>query len=315
MDRTKLVWRCIYGTAFVVGLACGWPAPDPVAEAGALPAGPATPAAGRSPGCGDPPPAAAPDAVEVAGRRRELIVAVPAGYDPQVPHDLVVAFHGRTSPAEKVRRYYELEPGRDGRHGPPAIFVYPSALKASDGKFSWQDPGDRPGALRDYTLFDRVLQTMSASYCIDKARVFVVGHSLGATFANGLACARGADIRGVATIGGGIDRSDCRGSVAALVMHNPKDDLVPVREGERARDAFLKQDGLAGTAPERIEVAGFACERWGGAAATDPVVWCRHDEDTDSRGRFYPHTWPEAAGPAIVDFFADLDPPAVAERD
>jgi polyhydroxybutyrate depolymerase len=299
MDRTKLFWHGVYAASFLAGVSLGWPEHEARAQDEAPP--------GLTAGCGRSAPEAPPARVEVRGRQREMIVAVPEGYRPDEPHDLVVAFHGRTSPAERVRRYYGLE-----RHADVAIFVYPVALTAKDGRFSWQDPGDPPGSLRDYELFDRVLAEIGDRYCVDRARVFVVGHSLGASFANSLACARGDRIRGAATVGGGITRSACEGEVAALVMHNPKDDLVPISEGERARESYLAQNGHRGTEPEPVEVAGFGCRRWGEDA---PVVWCPHDEDHDSRGRFYPHTWPEAAGGAIIDFFEALDAEGVAARE
>jgi polyhydroxybutyrate depolymerase len=310
MDRTRLAWRGIHAACFAAGVALGWPEGSAQAEAEVPYPPPATERVARSDGCGKPAPAAPPASVEVGGRERALIVAIPEGYRPDAPLPLVVAFHGRTSPAERVRRYYGLE-----GEGPPAIFVYPGALPAGDGRFSWQDPGDRAGALRDFALFDRVLETMAATYCLDRERVFVVGHSLGASFANDLACARGDRIRGVAAVGGGISRAPCAGEVAALVMHNPKDEQVPVAEGERARDAHLARNRLAGSPAEPVRVGGFACLRWGGPAAAAPVVWCPHDEDRDHAGRYYPHTWPESAGSAIMGFFAGLDAPAVAEAE
>ncbi|PON19038.1 hypothetical protein C2W62_04810 [Candidatus Entotheonella serta] len=36
----------------------------------------------------------------------------------------------------------------------------------------------------------------------------------------------------------------CNGAVAAMIVHNPKDRLVPFPGGRRARDTFLKYNGL-----------------------------------------------------------------------
>ena len=262
-----------------------------------LPAASADPAQG----CGHQPPPAAPSSVEVDGQPRGLIAVVPASYRPAEPHALVIAFHGRTNSNTEARRYYDLE-----RHAPePTIFVYPSALRARDGSFDWSEPGNPPGALRDFALFDAVLALMARSYCIDQARVFAVGHSLGAWFVNSLGCARGAALRAIATLAGGISRFDCEGAVAALLFHNPKDRLVDFRYGLEARDRFRAQNRLKGDGGS-VSLEGFACRRYGDAGAANPVVWCPHRRDRPRSGRYYPHNWPAGTGAAAMEFFASL---------
>jgi len=237
----------------------------------------------------------------VGGRTRELITVLPASYRPAEPHALVIAFHGRTSSNAEARRYYGLERHARG----PTIFVYPSALRAGGGGFGWSEPGDPPEALRDFALFDAVLALMARSYCIDPARIFAVGHSLGAWFVNSLGCARGDALRAIATVAGGISRSQCQGAVAALLFHNPKDRLVDFRHGLEARDRLRAQNGLASDG-RRVSLAGFACRRYGDAAAANPVVWCPHSRDRTRSGRYYPHNWPAGTGAAVMAFFTSL---------
>ena len=134
----------------------------------------------------------------------------------------------------------------------------------------------------------------------------MVGHSLGASFVNSLACARGDLIRGVGSVAGGVQRSHCRGSVAALVLHNPADKLVQFSEGERARDALVAQNGQDEAAAEPAEVGPFECERFAAHDPANPVLWCPHHQDQTSRGRYYPHQWPSGTGEAIMDFFETL---------
>lgn len=256
----------------------------------------------ESSGCGKAAPEAPPTTLEVDARTRDLIAVVPPGYRPDRPHDLVVAFHGRTNTNAEVRRYFDLE-----RHATePTIFVYPASLKDKQGRNVWSDPGNRPDNLRDFKLFDAILQAFSETYCIDRARVFVVGHSLGASFANSLACARGAVIRGLAGVGGGAARpSRCSGPVAAMVMHNPRDAQVPIAEGLRVRRELLQQDGLAGgSAPDFPQ--RFNCRRYGPENEENPVLWCPLADDRTSSGRFYPHQWPAGTGAAIMTFFSRL---------
>lgn len=230
------------------------------------------------------------------GVARGVIVAVPSAYDPGRPHELVVAFHGRTNSNAEVRRYYGLE----GTAREPSIVVYPAGATDRSGRYVWNMPGD-------FKLFDRIVEVMSELYCVDGQRVFVTGHSLGASFANTLACARGAAIRGAATVGGGIGPiRDCSGPVAALILHNPRDRLVPMREALRVRNARLAQNGLAlGSDP--LFDDRFNCRRYGVDGSENPVVWCPHAVDLTTRGRVYPHQWPEGTGAAIMAFFGGLE--------
>jgi polyhydroxybutyrate depolymerase len=266
---------------------------------GAAAAGAAEP----SSGCGMPPPQRPPQSFEVAGRERSALVVLPDDYRADRPHALIFAFHGRTNDNARARRYFELERATDE----PTIYVYPAGLLDRTERFTWADPADPPRALRDFALFDVILDGLKSAYCVDLDAVHVVGHSLGASFANSLACARPDQIRGVATVAGGIAPSDCSGEVAALLLHNPRDRAVPVSEGEKARDALLGRPG-ASVEPVRRRFAGFQCSRYGSEA--NPILWCLHGQDFTPRGRFYPHQWPRGASEAIVTFFATLPPSA-----
>lgn len=255
-------------------------------------------ASSLSPGCVLPAPETIPGEILVDGRRRQYILAVPGAYRPGQPHQLVFAFHGRTNSNVKARGYFGLE-----SHAANTLFVYPGGIASGRGSYSWFGTRDSAGALRDYAFFDALLGYIEANYCVDRERVFLVAHSLGASFANSLACARAGQIRGVATLAGGIMPSRCGGPVAAMVMHNPKDRLVPVAHGIRARDHFLTQNGIEST-PVGAGPQHFNCRRYGDAR--NPVLWCPHNHDHSRRGRYYPHNWPALTGKTIMDFFASL---------
>jgi polyhydroxybutyrate depolymerase len=262
---------------------------------------------GLNEGCGQPAPAPAPSSITVDGRSRALITVLPQDYNPDEPHALVIAFHGRTSPNHVVRRYYDLE--RNART--PTIFVYPAGVREPGGRYSWSNPGESGAALRDYVLFDAVLALMARSYCLDPGRIFVVGHSLGGWFANSVACARGEVLRAVGSLAGGVNRSDCQGAVAALLFHNPYDRLVGFSYGLEARDLFRAQNRAEG-AGGSIMLGGFACRHYGEAAAVNPVVWCPHTRNRSRNGRHYPHNWPDGTGAAMMAFFESLPGAATA---
>ena len=243
-----------------------------------------------SSGCGKESPL--PGTLTVGGVQRSFVTSELG--DGATPQRLVFAFHGRTRSNTEVRRYYGIEPA------PDTVFVYPSALPAGGG-FSWSDAEGAP----DYALFDALLELFARDTCVDLTRVFVVGHSLGASFANSLGCARGDRVRGVGSLGGGITAEGCRGKVAAIVFHNPADRLVPFSEGERVRDEFLAQNGLSGPAVA-TEPAAFNCVCYGDATEHFPVSWCPHTFDYAYDGTYYPHTWPRGTGKVIMNFFNGL---------
>lgn len=254
-------------------------------------------------GCQRSAPGRMPNTINVAGETREYILAVPKNYQPNHAYSLVFAFHGRTSSNEKVRSYYDLE--ENALH--PTIFVYPSGKRLSNSRYNWAEPGDPATRLRDFELFDKLLKNIADNYCVALDRVYVAAHSLGASFTNNLGCARGTQIRAVATLGGGISSAkNCNGEVAAMILHNPKDRLVPFASGVRARDHFLQQNNLTDKTAVPVYGSELNCERYGEAEVLNPVVWCPHTVDHNSRGKFYPHTWPDQTGYAIMRFFATL---------
>lgn len=257
----------------------------------------AAPSAGAVSGCGLPPPDPPPDHILFGGERRDVIVAVPEDYDPDRPYRLILAFHGRTNDAERVRRYYRLEQADDGG----SLFVYPQAVRQRDGTFIWRRP-------QDVALVEAIIDGMAQTYCIDREQVFAVGHSLGASFANTLACVRGDLIRAIGSVAGGIGAQDCQGEVAALLLHHPDDQLVPVEAGQEAADRLRIQNEHP---PEPVaEVDWFRlCHWFGPVDGANPVVWCLHDQATTGQGRTYPHQWPPGTAQALLGFFDSLPEP------
>lgn len=80
-------------------------------------------------------------------------------------------------------------------------------------------------------------------YCIDPGEVSVVGHSLGGWFTSMLGCARGAKIKGVGIVAGSpMSFPKCSAPVAAMIFHNPADNLASFAGGEQIRNQILKQN-------------------------------------------------------------------------
>jgi polyhydroxybutyrate depolymerase len=238
-------------------------------------------------------------AITSSGVTRSVITDLPENYDPNTTHDIIFAFHGRTSDNAQVQRYYDLD-AEGLETSNDTIFVYPAAL-SDGGGFTWANAENTV----DTQLFDDLLETYASNYCVDLASVYVVGHSLGASYTTSLGCLRGDRIRAVAALGGGISANTCTSKIAAMVLHNPDDNLVPISEGERARDTFLAQNALP-LEPVPTEPSDFNCNRYGSEETLYPVVWCLQPFSDSFNGEYYPHTWPQGAGPAIMNFFAEL---------
>lgn len=255
----------------------------------------------KSMGCGVNPPQTAPTKSTVNGVEREYITVIPKNYNSNKPLKLIFAFHGRTNPNTQVRGYYKVEQAA----GDQAIMIYPAGLPAGGNSRNWSDPGDAPDQLRDFTLFDQLLEEFSNNYCIDLDEVYVVGHSLGAWFTNSLACFRGNVIRGIGSLGGGTTVGNCTGPVASMIWHNPKDRLVAFSQGEAARDQYIRQNQCSYESVSVDPVKGN-CVQYNNCYTDAPLIWCPHNVDYDYRGTYYPHTWPNFTGQEIWRFFESL---------
>lgn len=258
------------------------------------PAGVPSPPLGFAGGCGL---AASDGTIEVAGRR--VLIDVPSGYDPRVPTRLILAFHGRTGSPERVQGYYNLDTRpADGSRGPQAIIAYPQASSAG-----W---GGRVTADLEFTA--ALLAEMERRFCIDSTQIFAVGHSMGGSFVNTLACSMPRAFRGVASVaGGGSVTQRCESApVAQILLHNPADDFVAysLSEGELSRR--LSQNGLVQTVSARSDEP-FPCRRYG-AQGPEPVIFCDLPSTTNRHGRVYRHGWPEGTGETILAFFDSLPP-------
>jgi len=256
----------------------------------------------RSAGCGKTPPSPKITSVMLNGIQRNFITVIPSGYNKDTPLSFIFAPHGRTNSNAMVQGYYGLDKAAAGK----AIIVYPSGLPEATSPRNWSDPGDPSDQLRDFALFDKVVETFEENYCIDEDRIYVVGHSLGAWFTNSLSCARGNVIRAIGSVGGGTTINNCTGPVAALVMHNPDDRLAPFSSGETARDQLISQNQCS-LNTVASPPSGYNCVAYQNCNTIAPTIWCPHNDDTGYDGSYYPHTWPDGAGSAIWQFFESLE--------
>ena len=162
-------------------------------------------------------------------------------------------------------------------------------------------------------FFSAVRQKINdIAYCVNDNRVFVAGTSSGASFTNILSCRFGDKLLAAAPVAGGASVQNCKGPVAALVIHGYKDSHVLFTEGEAERDFHLSQNHCTSTAVppvSQIHASVVAtpethqCASYQGCDTRFPVTWCEHSEGGYDGTT---HGWPTFGGQQIWDFVKAL---------
>ena len=253
--------------------------------------------------------------IEVAGVTRDFELVLPSGYNGLKRFPVLFAWHGTSSSGDEfLDRYYgAISDGAAGR----ALIVAPDGLVEHEGEWAgmtrWQLSNF------DGAFFDQLLDKLNREYCIDPARVFSTGHSIGAYFTNYLGCTRGTRLRAIAPIAGGgpLDTSDCVGHPAVLIGHNPAECAtvsppkcpfaVPWADTGWISTQFWAErngcddPGAMPTAPYKGEPP---CRALAGCDPDAPVTLCLYDYESMFAG---PHAWPTPwMARMIVDSFLRL---------
>ncbi|WP_438040838.1 alpha/beta hydrolase family esterase [Sorangium sp. So ce128] len=222
----------------------------------------------QSAGCGS---ATAPKSgrfsVDVGGTTREYILAVPDNYDSSRPYRLIFTWHPRGGSAEQVATgfgggYYGLQSRANGS----AIFVSPEGLDQG-----WANTGGR-----DIAFLRAMLDRFRGELCIDESRIFSTGFSYGGMMSYAIGCAMGDEFRAIASMSGAI-YSGCEDGdhpVAMWGAHGKSDNVVPLENGQSARDVFLERNHCG---QQTTPVEPSPCVSYEGCDAGYPVVWCEFD--------------------------------------
>lgn len=195
-----------------------------------------------------------PMTISVLNQERKYHLHVPRNYDFNRAYPLIFRWHGAGGDGLSGGLGIEYSAGDD------AIIVSADGLDQY-----WRIESDSV----DLALFDSMLETVSAQYCIDQHRVFSYGFSIGGLFTNLLACERGDVLRASAAIASGPAGNNCKGKVATWLLHDSDDDAIPLSMGEAARERALAINGCYTNTVDE----GNGCVRYQGCD-TAPVVWC-----------------------------------------
>ena len=271
-----------------------------------------------SPGCGKPPAHAAGgvqveiDAGPAGDGLRGFFLSLPANYDPNRAHRLILGYPGTNWVGEQIQPYLDLEDGARGDE----IFVYPDPL--------WRDfPGWGelggwvlgPNAYpadgdQDLVFTGAILDYMADTYCVDPTRVFATGHSWGGDMAMVASCFLGDRLRASVPVaanrpywfeedGGGLTR--CAGNTAVWTMFGAADDHFTGQDysgqyGDECRDFWLAEAGCSGL-DQAVDLglgAAMECVEYTGC--TRPTRYCLY-------GAQFGHQRPDYFPAASMKFF------------
>jgi len=213
--------------------------------------------------------------ITVNGEQRAYVLSVPQGFG-ELPQAwrVVFAFHGSGGTGANLRSWYDPDRLAEKQ----AIVVYPDAV---DGNWDLDSPSE---SNRDIALFDALVAELAKNACIDETRIFALGFSNGAYFANQLGCRRGDKLRAIAPHAGGGPYGPgssydgqghlvCAGKPPAVkVFHAEDDDTVPVSNAEASLDHWTWANGC-GLSTHDVAPVG-SCAGYDGCQR--PVEFCRY---------------------------------------
>lgn len=226
--------------------------------------------------------------ITIAGKERKYLLTVPRGYLKVHTYPLIIANHGRTNSNEQVKNYMWVDNTTD------FIVAYPAWLDVAGGGRSWSEA-------ENLVFFDAMISDIADAYCIDRSRIYAIGHSLGGWFTQKLACLRGDIISGMASVGSAGYSGNCTGPAASLIYQNPDDALSPYSAGVAGRTSREKIN-LCSTETTPIKIGWLECKKSLNCSTLNPVIWCE----------WYPallgdpHSWPTSGAEGILTFLRDL---------
>lgn len=262
-------------------------------------------------GGGAPGAAVASDGCGKAGRPsggkvsvpNDRIYDFPETYDGQKPMPLVIALHGANNPntiLETLSNGSRLESG----------FV--RAFPKSNGNAWSFSGGTGPDSQRITSVYEQAL----SSYCIDKSRVFLTGHSSGAQMSVQMMCVAGGDPRFKAVAPVAASKyCDTLTPVPVLYIQGQMDAQRNNGDGANVVAVFSASNTCMPTSMPYPAIAACNSEFDGKpvnpgcisyVGCSKPTIWCSHDDNNYNLAEGHMHGWPCFASDAIADFFLGL---------
>lgn len=258
-----------------------------------------TPLSYKSTGCQAAWNLATENTIMIEWKERKYNLSIPANYSRDKEYSLAIATHGRTNSKDQVQAYMGL--GKQDDY----IIAYPAALSSSSGKsFSWSEK-------ENMIFVDAILEQVSDNYCINRDKVYAIGHSLGGWMAQRIACLRGEFISGLAVVGSGPFTGACTGPAPSIFFQNVDDQLSSYASGKSAESLRIKVDECSDQT-QSVQIGPLTCMKRTDCSTDNSVTWCEGYTGYGSD----PHSWPvwvrgsrgysETGGAWILDYFKEL---------
>jgi len=251
-----------------------------------------------SSGCNKANPATGSSGSPLTVSGHQYYVKLPTGYDASKAYPVMIMLNPTGNPISWAEQNAGFE-----TTGPKEAWIraYPTMANNANG---W-------GA-GDVSFFQPFYDQITASYCIDKARVFASGESSGGDFVSILGCEYGDKIRATAPCstkavnGYALDvpiKRQCKGEVTAVVIHGKNDNVVGPANGPKTRDFYAALNHCGTTT---MPVSGYTdtlsnCVMYQGCDAGFPVYWCNHTDPNYSNTN---HGWPAFANKFLWALFS-----------
>jgi poly(3-hydroxybutyrate) depolymerase len=223
--------------------------------------------------------------MDIAGTMRTYYVQLPSNYDASHPYKLIFQFHPWGGSADQALTMYRLN-----QSIPDAIYVTPQGLDAGGNGPGW---ANTDGVDIEFTK--GMLAEVQGKYCVDNSRIFSTGFSYGGMMSFAIGCEMSDVFRAIAPMSGSLYSDfNCKGTGPHIAMwgsHGTSDTVVPIEDGEAARDKILAENHCGTTT---MPVDPSPCVKYQGCDAGYDVTWCEWDG---------PHGIPSFGSAAIATFF------------
>jgi polyhydroxybutyrate depolymerase len=158
----------------------------------------------------------------VNGATRTYRLAVPSTYRRPRPTPLILLFHGSGSDALQASLYTGLP-----RRGAQAGFLV-ATPDAMHGQWELSTPGAHSA---DLEFVHDLITHLSASYCVDPARIYTAGFSQGSELAAIVGCASADRIAAIGLVAAEFLLRPCHPPLSVIAFHGTRDPLVPYDNG------------------------------------------------------------------------------------
>jgi polyhydroxybutyrate depolymerase len=236
--------------------------------------------------------------LESDGVQRSYRLYVPASYQPGVAVPLVLNYHGLGSNALEQERYSDF-PSLADREG----FIVATPQGTGQPQ-EWYLYGPvESGYVDDFAFTNRLIDDISAHYCIDASRIYATGISNGGGMTSLVGCALSDRIAAIAPVAGSPYAEErCRGAgpVPVIAFHGTDDPLVPFEPSPGIGRLDLFSAGVRNNMHDWAQHNGCDLTLKTQRVAADVVLESYSSCNNDADVELYViegggHTWPGAA--------------------